>query len=275
MSGAETMNTAATEEIVNQREYLFGPVDLKSDGYNCIDDQLSNWQNYAHIGGGVASLAYTRMILAQIQQPGSAGGFAEVTADTVGILEDKGFQHQGVHSSVREEGGDTPQLSRHEGGVGCGYLQLRREISQGIAENGRAYIDEGTRLFPELFDNEADLAYAWQVVAAHEWFSAEPSRIDPGRAVFLAATGRGAKTMLVDGGHAATEGIINTQEGSTLDSNTAVQDGVPCYDDDLWATTELMDHMPEGFNPRYVAIASVIDIIGTMKALNVGTIAVR
>jgi hypothetical protein len=274
MSG-ETMSIAISEELVTKREHLFVPVDLKIDGYNCLDDQESDWDRYAHIGGGAASLGFTRMVIAHIRRPGSAGGFADTTADTIDVLAANGYQHQGIHSSVNAEDGDRVQFDKLEGGIGCGYMQLRREISQGISQNGREYVDEATRLFPELFDNEADNAYAWQVVGAHEWFSAEPSRIDPGRRVFMTASEHGAEAMLVRGGHAASEGIINTEPGSTLNSNAAVTEGLPCYDFDVWAPAEMLALMPENLDARQAAIANIIDTIGTLKALGVTHIARR
>jgi hypothetical protein len=81
--------------------------------------------------------------------------------------------------------------------------------------------------------------------------------------------------MLVHGGHAADEGIINTEQGSTLNSNSAVQEGVPCYDYDIWASAEMLALMPENLDARQTAIANVIDTIGTLKALGVEHIARR
>jgi hypothetical protein len=50
---------------------------------------------------------------------------------------------------------------------------------------------------------------------------------------------------------------------------------MPAYNHDLWASNELIEMIPGAPDRNQVAIASIIDIIGTMKALGVERIGVR
>ncbi len=270
------MTAVDTNELIASREQFFNPIDLRANGYNCGDDQTSDWQLYAHIFGGATFLGYSTMILGHINEPIAVESLESSTASAIRQLASRGYQHQGVHSSVSAEGGHYFQTQRTEGGLGCGYIALRRDISQLISEQGESILAEMDQLLPHLFADEGK-NFARQVVAAHGYFATNPTVLGQPRQIALSAIREGATPMLVDGGHTATDGIINLESGTTFDNNSSVAAGLPTYDHDLWASNDLLAQLPATTNYSHdqLTTASLVDIIGTMRALGVTQIAVR
>jgi hypothetical protein len=276
MSGVETMPTVITNETVVNREQLFVPADLYVDPINCGDDRPADWDKYIHIFGGVLFVAYQQAILQEAQRPGSAENLDALTTEVTPELKARGVQGLGVHSDTQAESGSMFHAEQADGAVGCGYAAKRAAISQLIAENGEAIVSEAAGLFPELFIDESAWTFGAQVTAAHGSLAARRSQsIGEGRKLVLSAKDAGAKVMLVDGTHVASEGIINTRRDTTFDTNSANQTGLAAYNHDLWASNDLIEMLPYAPDRQRTAIASVIDIIGTMKALGVQHIAVR
>jgi len=270
------MPTVTTNETVATREQLYIPVDMYTDAINCGDDRRASLDKYIHIFGGALFVAYQQAIMQEVQQPGSAESLEALTAQVIPQLQNKGIQGLGVHSDTKAENGTIFHAEQTDGEIGCGYAGKRAAISQLIAENGEEIVHEAAGLFPELFIDESAWIFGAQVTAAHGSLAARSGQaIGDGRKLVLGAKDSGANIMLVDGTHAANEGIINTRRDSTFDTNTAQYANVPAYNHDLWASNDLLEMLPSAPNRKQAAIASIIDVIGTMKALGVERIGVR
>jgi hypothetical protein len=83
--------------------------------------------------------------------------------------------------------------------------------------------------------------------------------------------------MLVTGTHVAQDGIINDKPNSSLQSGDALHANLPAYEHDSWATAEIYERLRHlyPYDKQELAIADLIDTIGTMRALKVERIAVR
>lgn len=276
MRGAETMTVLDFDEIVSSREQLYVPADIHSDLINCGDDRTSDAAKYIHVFGGALFVSYTNAVLQEVQRPGSASNLAALTGQVVEQLQAAGYEGLGVHSDTAAEAGQSFRADQLDGAVGCGYAGKRAAISQLISDNGESIMQAASGLLPDLFGDKASQDFGWQVVAAHGRLAERAdSAIGDGRAVVRTANAAGAKMMLVSGSHVATEGIINTQAGSTFDTNAAHQANLAAYDHDLWASSTLLESLPNAASRQEATIASVIDVIGTMQALGVEHIAVR
>jgi hypothetical protein len=270
------MPTITTNETVATREQLYIPADLRVDAINCGDDRSADRDQYIHIFGGVLFVAYQQAIMQEAQQPGSAEALDKLTTQIIPQLQDRGIQGLGVHSDTKAEHGSAFRTGEANGEIGCGYAGKRAAISQLIAENGQAIVEEAAGLFPELFIDESAWTFGMHIAKAHGNLAARQEQaIGDGRHVVLQAVSSGAGIMLVDGAHVANEGIINTRRDSTFDTNAAQDTDLPAYNHDLWASNELIEMLPGAPDRNQAAIASIIDIIGTMKALGVEHIGVR
>lgn len=263
-------------ETVTSREQFYVPANLRQDLINCGDDRPADADKYIHVFGGAIFVTYTNAILQEIRQPGSVEDLAALIKQDIAELQTAGFANPGVHSDTSAEAGTAFHADQADGPVGCGYAGKRAAISQLISDKGENILEEAGSLLPELFVDETAWEFGRQVIAAHGRLAGRAdSAIGNGRALVRGATAAGAKMMLVDGSHTATEGIINTRTDSTFDTNAAYEAGLAAYDHDLWASNALLESLPGAPDRQQAAIASVIDVIGTMKALGVQTIAIR
>ncbi|CAN5365834.1 hypothetical protein BH09PAT4_BH09PAT4_05270 [soil metagenome] len=276
MVGAETVQSNMTNEIVTSREQFYVNVDLYKDPKSCGDDRESDLNKFIHMFGGVLFIAYTRGVLQEVSNPGSTDSVPNLTTQTLSELQGRGVESLSVHSDSAAEDGSTIDLTERNGSVGCGYAAKRAAISQLIYENGEQITNEASQLLPELFIDESAWSFARATTEAHGRLAQRASdAIGDGRALVLTALEKGAQGVLVHGEHTATEGIINTRRNTSLLTNDAVRAGLPVYQHDLWASSELLAMLQDAPDRQQAALASVIDIIGTMKALGVQEIGVR
>ncbi len=275
-------------ELLDTREAFYAPTGpLESAAVNCGDerpvaeqtetDERSDAQAntpYVHVFGGGLFPAYNTMVLAVIDNT-SVPTFAEAAQNALGTLQAQGITGLGVHSDTHAEHDTNLHTDHVDGPVGCGYAQKRAAISELIYENGDAILDDIRQLRPDLLADEANLAFAQNVLAAHGLLAQDTQRLSSGRAVVLAAVHSGAHSMVVDKDHIAHDGIINAIPNTSIGSGEAYEEGMPTYDHDIWASTQLLQSMYPNRPLAELEITSLIDIIGTMRALGVTTIAYR
>ncbi|HET8709233.1 MAG TPA: hypothetical protein VFL85_03035, partial [Candidatus Saccharimonadales bacterium] len=231
---------------------------------------------YIHVFGGVANTAYNAEILSRATEEGVRHStFEHAIAAAAKGCKNAGVA-AGVHSDTHSETAHEIDLASSEP-IGCGYIKLRRDISREIADNAVAIIAAAESSRPELFTDPDDTSFAHAVVQAHVSLAANDEYFGESRAVAGAAIAEGAPTMLVDGDHVATQGIINLASDTTIDSGTAFEAGKSIYVHDAWASEQLAKNYgnARNFSAKSWQIADLIDAIGTMRALGVTTIAVR
>jgi hypothetical protein len=276
VNGGEFM--PQTNELLASREPYFAEVDIETSDIFCGDERepLGVKEPYIHMFGGALNVPFNSLIVTAATDlntplPTLA---AAATAD-IFALKAANIQGLGVHSDTHAEEGEDFQRDRQDGKVGCGYSELRQHISHTIVKNRNEILDDAERLFPELFADLEGYAMAQRIISSHEALAGRADTLGTGRSVVQAAIKAGAKVMLVDGNHVATQGIINTQPGTSFKSGEALRDGLPTYDHDHWAGQELFKRTGSKLDPRMFQRASIIDAIGTMKALGVTEIARR
>lgn len=270
------MIVTAESEALQTRETLFVPADLYNDQINCGDDRPSDLEGHINIFGGVLFPAYTAMVLCELHTPGTSGSFMENAGTVTRALKDSGVQHPGVHSDANAEQGSCFDEHRTDGTVGCGFGQARAIISGYVRDNGAAIIEEATVKMPWLFDNDQAQEFAEKVVATHESLAGNADTIiGNGRQAICRAVAAGADVGIFRGPHTATFGVINTQSNTKFQTNRACAESVPAYTHNLWASDQLLAMLPDAPDETEARIASVIDVIGTMKVLGVEEIAVR
>lgn len=265
-----------TNEVLASREPYFAEVDLQTSDIFCGDERIPVDVNepYIHLFGGELFVSHNRLVSATTKGMDIAT-FADTVQHDVAALKAAGIQNLGVHSDTHAEASSAFQFDRAEGKVGCGYAELRPAISQGIVERQDEILADAQRLFPELFVDTSDFVAAQQIIAAHKQLASQPDVIGAGRNVVRAAIAAGAKMMLVDGDHVSRVGIINTQPDTSFKSGEALAAGLAAYNHDLWASQGLVERLAPGQDLVEFERASVIDIIGTMKALGVEEIVRR
>ena len=236
--------------------------------------QPSDEMPFVHMFGGGLFVAYNGMVLKLVQND-NVPTFADAAAATVEQLVAQGITGVGVHSDTHAEHDVVLHTDHTEGVVGCGYAQKRAAISQLIHDTGDEILDDMKQLRPDLFSDPANTDFAHSVIAAHGLLAQDTQRLGNGRAVVLAAVKAKARTMLVDGDHIAKHGIVNGDNNSSFNSGRAYADGNATYDHDIWASTLLLRDLNPEASDAHIEIASMIDIIGTMRALGVTTIAYR
>lgn len=270
------MPTLTQNETVASREHLFVSADIYNDPINCGDDRKSTIDKFIHMFGGVLFVSYTSAVMQEIEQPGSVENLPDLTQQVTNYLKSNGIKGIGVHSDVSAEHDSNLHTDKPDGPVGCGFAAKRGVISQLISENRDEIIEQASQLIPELFIEESAYSYAHQAADAHHRLSERAEKaIGDGRKLVLSACESGAETAVVTGEHVATDGIINTRHDTTFDTNTATAEGLPAYNHNLWASNALIEMLPSQPDRTQAAIASLIDIIGTMRALGVQNIAVR
>lgn len=265
-------------DLLRSREPFFSRVDINTAQINCGDERLGGEEPYIHVFGGALNFAYNLAIIREIKEPGLALSTfdADVAAVTPALLK-AGLQY-GVHSDDHNEEGAHIDVSRIDGGIGCGYSAVRTVISQLIADRHQEIMDRAHELLPEFFSSAADERFSKHVFSAHEQLADNQAFFkNGGRAAVLAAIREGAKGMIVHGNHTAEDGIINISFGETIRNSLALKAGLPTYDHDAWATTETYDRLADiyPFEKRQLQQAEHIDTIGTMLTLGVKRIAVR
>ncbi len=270
------MATMTENEVLQTREQLFTTVDIMTDPINCGDDRASELERYIHLFGGELFVPYTTAVLQETDTTGSAQPLGALRSKLVAQQKARGVRGLGVHSDETAEQGSEIDLDKQAGPVGCGFAAKRAAISHLIHENREDIITEAEMLMPELFGEAWASEFAHGVADAHGRI-AERSQLvvgDP-RQIILDAVKDGDTTAIYRGGHTATVGIINTERNSSFLTGDAVEQEVAAYNHDLWASDQLFAMSDDAPNPAMAAIASLIDVIGTMKALGVTEIAVR
>lgn len=239
-----------------------------------VSQAASEDKPYIHIFGGGLFPAYTGMVLKLVENE-AVPTFAQAAVDTIETLRARGIVGLGVHSDTHAEHDTTFHADHTEGPVGCGYAQKRGVISQLIHDDKDKILRDIQQLRPDLFEDEANLVFAHQVFAAHGLLAQDTQRLGSGREVVVAAAKTGAPTMVVDGDHVAKDGIINDFDGTSFRSGQAYAEGNPVYVHDIWASTPILANLYPETPLAKLEIASLIDIVGTMRALGVETIAYR
>jgi hypothetical protein len=277
--------------IVASRERFYIPVSLETHDIFCGDERqradISDTSGGSHVtiispeehinwfGGGL-NVAYNMTVMQETLQPDSViDSFESRTASFVPLLMSVGVR-VGVHSDVQSEQG-TRVRTDVEGAVGCGYAEKRQQISQFIQECGKEIVADAIELRPELFCKPNDDEIAQAIVAAHGRLAERKDFFTNGRRVVLAAAAKGAKVMLVEGEHSATEGIINRVPHTSLHGDEAAKADLATYNHDSWAVEESNARMQHLYphDRHQQQIAELIDTIGTMRLLGVEKIAVR
>lgn len=264
-----------SSDLLKTREQYFGDADLHKLPIFCGDERPSDSGLYIHQFGGIANPAYTLMVLAEANDPGSAQTpLDRAVTDLIPVLKERSID-AGVHSDDHAEHGDKLQTDKEIGKIGCGYLELRQNISQLIIERGREIVAKLKEIDPVLYGSQHNRDRAFDFCRAHGRMIRQP--IYPiGRKVALSAVAAGAPHNIVRGDHLGKAGIINKRSG-TLDSNQAFKDGMPTYDHDSWAALDTYDEIKDlySFDRTDYEIANDVDAVGTMFALGVEDIAVR
>lgn len=282
----------ATQEIIGQRERFYVPLSLDTHYVFCFDEReeaealavdghefaaefdLANPEDYIHWAGGALNAAYNLTVVEEAVNPGSVTDSFESRTETVMPALLAARVRIGVHSDMQTE---EQAAVAPSGKVGCGYAELRQQISQLIAERGEEIIADAAVLRPELFEELEDDNFAHSVVAAHSRLAERKGFFTSGRRVVLTAAAKGAKVMLVKGNHVADKGILNLVPDTSIRSSEAIRAGLPVYNQDSWAVEEANDRIRHlyPFEKRHQQIAELLDTIGTMRALSVEEIAVR
>ena len=268
------------EALLASREIFYGNTPLKETLIACGDERASDYGLYISLfGGGTANTAYNYTIMAEVKTPGSSEGktFAgDVVAVAKPVKEVVGVKSS-VHSTEEIEGGNKINPAENAQDVDCGYLKKRAIISALIAEKADKIIADAKALRPELFSDERANDFASEVTAAHGRMAKNSAYFTTGRDVANAAIAAGEESMVVRGEHVGREGIINLVEDTSINGTDALAAGLATYEHDAWAGQEIRSSLSElyPYDSREMAIADLIDAIGTMRALGVETIAVR
>jgi hypothetical protein len=271
--------TSNEQEILGAHERFFvSGVSINTHRIFCGDERKPLLAGvFIHVFGGAANTAFNTQILAQATKKGSRlATFMQAASETAKALVSHGIA-AGVHSDTHSETSNeiNPESTAP---IGCGYIKLRRAISQTIAANPDAIVRLAESLCPEFFTDPADTTFAHSIVKSHMQLAASDAFFThSSREVATAALREGAPGMLVNGDHTATLGIINLQRGTTIDSGTAFNDNKSIYVHDAWASRAMAEHYDaaQAFTDKEWHIADLIDAIGTMQALGVTEIAVR
>lgn len=260
-------------EIVASREPFFDDsISLETNYVLCGDKRGAiGIEDYVHLFGGGLNTPYNLLILNEVDRPGSVTKAFDAYAGTViPVMQGAGI-NVGVHSDRNTEQGETFELEKTDGAVGCVYAKERPFISRLIADNADEVINAAVSLRPELFQDPATRSFAYAVAAAHGRLADREGVVSDGRSAVLKAATSGAKTAVVDGeSEAKAVGLINLGKGS-MRSRTAMDAGLPAYVQDSWAAAEIFDRVsdlyPQGRDQAL--IAELIDTVGTFRALGI------
>jgi len=278
---AEIQNAEQTEQQETAREQFYVPVSLQHNKVFCGDERapIGFDEDFIHVFGGALNIPYNFMVLKEAAQPGSVtDSFTDETASLVPVVNEAAEAQFGVHSDTSAEHGDHFHADQQGGKIGCGYGELRAPISAGIAEHRADILAEAKTLRPELFQAEEDTAFGEAVITAHGRLAERQTCFqDGGRAVVLAAIEKGSPVMLVQGAHVGKDGIINLRRNTSLRSGEALAANLAAYNQDSWAVEDAFDKISHlyPYDKRHFQIATLIDTIGTMRALGVENIETR
>jgi hypothetical protein len=272
--------TQELSTLPETRERFYHAVEsIRSLPIFCGDERLPLVDYpYLHVFGGVANPAYNSRVLEVANGQATANAtFKEDVSSAAMILRANDIQ-AGVHSDTHSE--KTDQMSTEgDDPIGCGYIKLRRNISQLIAENRADIVQTAIQLRPELFADSDNITYAHRVAEAHEVLASDDAYFgSSSRQVAAAAIDEGAPSMLVGGDHSGLTGMINYLENTTFDTSDALNSDMPTYDHDTWAAQQMLNLIPTAqisSTSLQRETADLIDAIGTMRALGVIDIAVR
>lgn len=261
------------EQIIDSREMFFAPVSLEKDPIFCGDERRALWDGaYIHLLGGALNISYNHILMDEVAQPDSSRSFIDETEAVVTDMKEIAHAIPGVHSDTHKEEADEYQHDGEQDQVGCGFGQLRKEISAHIAANREAIVQRAIVLYPEIFGDAANIEYAYQSADAHDRL-AQNDRVfaASGRNIVNKAVDKGAKMMLVSGDHNGREGILNEKENESLDNNAANDAKLPAYIEDMWASKDINNRLREKYtyDPVQQKITEIVDTLGTMNILGV------
>lgn len=275
--GGDSMAVASRESLLEKHEQFYVPASMKDHDVFCGDEREGGEDTvlYLNLFGGGTNISYTLTVLRELVHPGSVTeGFDILVSSQAPTIMRTGGLHYGVHSDDHTELGmkldiNDPKIT----GIGCGYLRLRKDISELIAGRTDDILAIGQREIPELFTTAEDIASAHDIMAAHGRLATRPRFLPDGRAVAKAAICKGAKCMVVRGQHVGELAFINDSENSTLDTVQAIRNGQPAYNHDAWVAKQTLTNLHSLLFP-YSSLqvsmrANHIDTIGTALALGV------
>lgn len=263
-------------EILATREPYFYPVTIETADINCGDERGQGL--YVHIFGGALFVPYNILVVSELHNPGSQQSFADISSVVIPQLQERGIAGQGVHSDEHaEHGSDFHTDFALTDPIGCGYANLRAIISQLIVDRPEDVLVAASALQPGRLTNPSDLTAAHDIIAAHGRLASNAARLGTGRAVVRAALDQKTGMMVLPGDHVADTGIANWRLGTSLNSSEALNAGLPTYDHDMWASNELYSRLRDiyPFDSQLFELASLIDVAGTMLALNATKLAAR
>lgn len=271
MTKASGNAVPAGNEIIAVRERFYAPVSLDRHLIFCGDDREAAEATdiYVHLFGGALNIAYNMAVMQETLSPDSVkDSFKTRAVETVTAMKAADMR-PGVHSDTNAE-----QAGK---GIGCGYAGQRGPISGLIFQRSEEIIADAESLRPELFKRPESYEFARAVTDAHGRLASRPGFLTDGQAEVMSAAEAGATLMLVEGEHAAEEGIINLIPDTSIDSDAANKADLAVYDQDSWAAEAINHRLAHiySYDQLKQAIAELIDTVGTMRALGVKDIAVR
>lgn len=265
------MQATNNNETLISREPFFVPADLKVDDKNCGDDRGNLG---IHMFGGVLFIAINRAVMRETAAPGSVTELGSWIESSTIALSTQAIENLGIHSDETSENGLAYRSDSQEP-VGCAYAKSRAAISRLIGGNASSLVDQAEALFPDIIAGEAERHYALNVAAAHGRLADREGVFINGRTLQGYALQTGAQSTVYSGSHDPyASGIINTQHSSKFDSTAARDNGLPTYVQDLWASDEFLQLL-DAVEPKHVTIASIVDTLGTFRALGVEQVARR
>lgn len=266
------------EILASHEQFFVKNVGIKTHKIFCGDERKPLFEGvFIHVFGGLANTAFNAEALSRATGKGRRlASFKNAVSSCAKAFKSRDVP-AGLHSDTHSETGPAINLASTDE-IGCGYIKLRRTISQKIAENPDKIVAEAQRLRPELFTDPSDTSFGHAIVDSHAQLTADDEFFAEGsREVAGAAVEEGAPTMLVDGDHTAKLGIINLRKDTTIDSGAAFEQAKSIYVHDSWASHEMAENYENAhdFTSKEWQIADLIDAIGTMWALGVEEIVVR
>lgn len=281
------MTDKLNAEKLVEHERFFEPVDLRDNLFGCGDERPVLGTEAVLIndfGGPAANVAWAIMVMQESKNPGSmTKSFAEMTADITPVLVNDGIKVT-VHSDDHTEHGPKLDTDLDQAGdIGCGYLKLRQQISGVIAEQAEEIVKILTREKPEKYNNPAEIKKLEEYIHANAVLAQRSQIYTTGRDVAKQAVAAGAETIVVTGDHVAKVGYLNSVPKTSFDTKTAMDNGVPAYNHNTWASLECYEIVRNNgselkgldFSLEDFETANDVDAVGTMLALGVEEVRCR
>lgn len=264
------MLTQATDAL-KEREQFFAPASLKNNEVFCGDDRSED-DDLHLFGGSVHNVAVTLDALKEVTEPGSVTEPLEKTLPALAtVVAEVGKLHGGIHSDEGNEGDSHFHAERTEGGLGCKKIAAQTAVSELIATQREKVINISSRLAPELFESEEDLANAAAIADAHGRLAERTDYHSDGRKLAIAVSSVVPVKVLPGQHNPEAVGIVVFEPGIKFASLSAMKAGEPAYTHDIWALSQAIDNIRHlyPYDKNMFLRANLMDTVATMLALGI------